>query len=248
MPSPDLWIVIDIGSNGKVYVLSSPTTLISIIESWGPQWTTDSKHNNKKQQTAIEINKRCQRETTNMEENPRIPKERETLDYVGRESVQMIHETSRECMWLRSISQYIKWACKLTTDKEVPTVLFEDNVACKIHLKARYIKGDRMKHISSKFFYTHDLQESSEINIQQIRSCDNLDDLFTKALLTTTFEKLVRKIDLSNLKNLKGCCSQAEGEMIFEAFLFPSPRYFLLNFFCEVFNQTSINRSDLWPI
>ena len=30
-----------------------------------------------------------------------------------------------------------------------------------------YIKGDRTKHISPKFFYTHELQKSGEIDVQQ---------------------------------------------------------------------------------
>ena len=44
-----------------------------------------------------------------------------------------------------------------------------------------YIKGDRTKHISPKFFYTHELQKSNEIDVQQIRSSDNLADLFAKS-------------------------------------------------------------------
>nr|GEW78029.1 retrovirus-related Pol polyprotein from transposon TNT 1-94 [Tanacetum cinerariifolium] len=36
------------------------------------------------------------------------------------------------------------------------------------------------KHILSKFFFTHDLQKNADIIIQQVRSSDNLMDLFTK--------------------------------------------------------------------
>ena len=38
-----------------------------------------------------------------------------------------------------------------------PTTLYEDNAACIVQLKNGYIKGDRTKHISPKFFFTHDL-------------------------------------------------------------------------------------------
>ena len=66
-----------------------------------------------------------------------------------------------------------------------------------------YIKGDRTKHISPKFFFTHDLEKKGEINVQQIRSVDNLADLFTKALPTSTFKNLVSKIGMCRLKEIK---------------------------------------------
>ena len=76
-----------------------------------------------------------------------------------------------------------------------------------------YIKGDRTKHISPKFFYTHELQKSGEIDVQKIRSSDNLVDLFTKSLSTSTFKKLIKKIGIRQLKDInmrgsmfvKGC-------------------------------------------
>ena len=84
-----------------------------------------------------------------------------------------------------------------------PTILYEDNAACIAQLKEGYIKGDRTKHISPKFFFTHDLQKNGDIIVQQVRSCDNLADLFTKALPTSTFEKLVYHIGIRRLKNLE---------------------------------------------
>ena len=39
-----------------------------------------------------------------------------------------------------------------------PTILYEDNAAYIAQLKGGYIKGDLTKHISTKFFFTHDLQ------------------------------------------------------------------------------------------
>ena len=107
-----------------------------------------------------------------------------------------IHEASRECCWLRSLIQHIRGSCGLPSKKENPTILYEDNTACISQLKEGYIKGDRTKHISPKFFFTHDLQKNGDISIQQISSKDNLADLFTKALPTVTFEKLVYKIGM----------------------------------------------------
>nr|AQY61295.1 Pol [Coffea arabica] len=115
-----------------------------------------------------------------------------------------IHEASRECVWLRSMTHYIRKNCGLSSGKEnPPTILYEDNAACIAQLKGGYIKGDRTKHISPKFFFTHDLQKNSEIDVQQIRSDNNLADLFTKALPTATFEKLVKSIGMQRLKDLK---------------------------------------------
>ena len=113
-----------------------------------------------------------------------------------------IHEASRECVWLRSISHYIRKNCGFSSNEEIPTVLFEDNAACIAQLKGGYIKGDRTKHISPKFFFTHDLQKNGEIDVQQIRSSENLADLFTKALPTAIFEKLVKGIGMRRLKDV----------------------------------------------
>ena len=41
-----------------------------------------------------------------------------------------------------------------------------------------------------------------EIDVQQIHSSDNLADLFTKSLLTSTFKKLIYKIGMRQLKDV----------------------------------------------
>ena len=48
-----------------------------------------------------------------------------------------------------------------------------------------------------------DLQQNGEIEVQQIHSSDNLVDLFTKALPTSTFEKLRYKIGMRRLRDIK---------------------------------------------
>ena len=114
-----------------------------------------------------------------------------------------IHEASRECFWLRSVIHHIRGSCGLSFSKEVPTTLYEDNVACIVQLKNGYIKGDRTKHISPKFFFTHDLQKKGDITVQSIRLNNNLVDLFTKVLPTATFERLVHSIGMRRLRDLK---------------------------------------------
>ena len=76
-----------------------------------------------------------------------------------------IHEASRECRWLRLMIHHIQESCGLSSVKDKPTILFEDNYACIAQIKGGYIKGDRTKHISPKFFYTHELQKNGEIDV-----------------------------------------------------------------------------------
>ena len=109
--------------------------------------------------------------------------------------------------------QHIQDSYGLPSIKGDPTILFENNVACIAHITIDYIKRDKTKHISLKFFYRHELQKNGEIDIQQISSSDNLADLFTKSLPTSIFKKLINRIGMHQLKDIdmrrsmlvKGC-------------------------------------------
>ena len=122
----------------------------------------------------------------------------------------VIHEASRECVWLRSMTHHIQEMCGFSLKKNISTTMYEDNAACIGQLKGGYIKEDRTKHISPKFFFTHDLQQNGEIEVQQFRSSDNLADLFTKALPTSTFEKLRYEIGMRRLRDIKYSLHQGE--------------------------------------
>jgi hypothetical protein len=67
-----------------------------------------------------------------------------------------------------------------------------------------YIKSNIKKHISPKLFYPHELQHKGEIDILKTKSCDNLADLFTKSLPTSSFEKCVKGIGMLRLRDLQG--------------------------------------------
>ena len=69
-------------------------------------------------------------------------------------------------------------------------------------IKGGYVKEERTKQISPKFFYTHELQKNGEIDVQQICLSDNIADLFTKSLPTSTFKKLIYKIGMFQLKDI----------------------------------------------
>ncbi|GKD00747.1 hypothetical protein Tco_1171021, partial [Tanacetum coccineum] len=108
--------------------------------------------------------------------------------------------------------------------QESPTVVHEDNATCIAQLKDEYIKGDKTKHILPKFFFTHDLQKSGDIIVQKVRSSDNQADLFTKALPTTTFKKLVhgtgmrRLNELNTITDIKCVLSQRAFDVFCEKF------------------------------
>nr|GEV87728.1 hypothetical protein [Tanacetum cinerariifolium] len=112
-----------------------------------------------------------------------------------------IHE-AWVCVWLRSVIHHIREFCEISLGQEAPTTVHEDNAACISQLKDIYVKCDRTNHILPKIFFTHDLQKSGDIIVQKVRSSDNLADLFTKALHTTTFKKLVHGIRMRRLNEL----------------------------------------------
>ncbi|KAM1446751.1 hypothetical protein ACFXTO_005931 [Malus domestica] len=111
----------------------------------------------------------------------------------------VLHEAGRECSWLRSMIHHIRNSCGLTSKTDNPTVIHEDNTACVAQMKEGFIKGDKTKHISPKFFSAHELQKAKVIEVRQICSNENLADLFTKSLPKCTFQKLVQSIGLRQL-------------------------------------------------
>ncbi|KAM1987280.1 hypothetical protein ACFX15_034572 [Malus domestica] len=113
-----------------------------------------------------------------------------------------LHEATRECFWLRAVMGHIRSSYDLHPAVNAPTTIFEDNAACIEQLKKGYIKGDNTKHIAPKFFFTHQQQEHQKIEVTQIRSQDNLADLFTKSLPKATFQKLVHGIGMRKLSEL----------------------------------------------
>jgi hypothetical protein len=112
-----------------------------------------------------------------------------------------LYEASRECVWLRIMINYIQQSCGKGSIKS-PTIIYEDNAACVAQMQTGYIKSNITKHIAPKLFYPHELQKSGDINILQVKSCDNLADLFTKSP-TSTFEKYVHGIGMRRLRELK---------------------------------------------
>ena len=111
-----------------------------------------------------------------------------------------LYEASQECVWLRPWVQHIRGSCGIETNDISPIVLYKDNAACVTQMRNRYVKGNLTKHIAPKFFYPHGIQMNGVIIIEKVRSSDNLADLFTKSLPTST--KSTSTIEMCKLGRL----------------------------------------------
>jgi hypothetical protein len=83
-----------------------------------------------------------------------------------------------------------------------PTIIYEDNATCVAQMQSGYVKSNITKHITHKLFYPHEIQVNDEISILQIKSCNNLTDLFTKSSSYSTFSKYVAGIGMRRLRDL----------------------------------------------
>nr|GEZ06644.1 retrovirus-related Pol polyprotein from transposon TNT 1-94 [Tanacetum cinerariifolium] len=111
-----------------------------------------------------------------------------------------LHEASRECVWLRSMTQLIVTSCGLNKKKS-PTIIHEDNAACVALMEKGYIKSDRTKHIPPRYFaYTQDLIKDKQIEMKSVQSSNNSANLFTKALPTSLFRKHVHAIAMRHVQ------------------------------------------------
>ena len=97
---------------------------------------------------------------------------------------------------------HIQQSCGIGSMESL-TIIYEDNTACVAQMDTGYIKSNITKHIAPKLFYPHPLKQNGEIDILQIKSCDNLADLFTKSLPTSIFQKFIRGIGMRRLRDLQ---------------------------------------------
>jgi hypothetical protein len=112
-----------------------------------------------------------------------------------------LYEAARECAWLHRVINHIQVSCGIEPIESL-TIIYEDNVVCVTQMLSGYVKSNITKHITPKLFYQHELQINGEIRIQQIKSCNNLVDLFTKFLPYATFSKCVVGIGMRRLRDL----------------------------------------------
>lgn len=91
-----------------------------------------------------------------------------------------LYEATREAVWLRQLADHINRSTGRPVIQD-PTTIFEDNRPCIDQITQGFIKGDRIKHIAPKLFYTHE-QHSKEVTVEWVPSSENRADLFTKPL------------------------------------------------------------------
>jgi len=58
-----------------------------------------------------------------------------TVTSLNHAKILALHETSRECFWLRFIIQHVRQACGLFSGKMKSTAIYEDNSVCIAQLK-----------------------------------------------------------------------------------------------------------------
>ena len=94
-----------------------------------------------------------------------------------------ISEVTKEVMWMRSILTELKQ--KVVT----PIIIYVDNQSA-ITISANDTAHHRTKHIDVRHHFIRDAIKDKIINLQYIKTQEQLADIFTKALPTSTFEKL----------------------------------------------------------
>ncbi|GJZ86735.1 putative copia-like polyprotein [Tanacetum coccineum] len=149
-----------------------------------------------------------------------------------------LHKASRECVWLRSMTQLIVTSCGLNKEKS-PTIIHEDNAACVAQMKEGYIKSDRTKHIPSRYFtYTQDLIKDNQIEMKYVKSSNNSADLFTKALPTSVFRNTSMLLACGMYKRHNTLRMSTSGGVNYTLHSFPSLKIFPTGFFfSKVFNE-----------
>jgi hypothetical protein len=60
------------------------------------------------------------------------------------------------------MTNHIQKLCGFGT-ASTSTIIYEDNASCFTQMETNYIKSNMTKHISSKFFYAHELQNEGEV-------------------------------------------------------------------------------------
>jgi hypothetical protein len=100
---------------------------------------------------------------------------------------------------------------------ESSTIIYTDNVACVAWMQIGYIESNIIKHIACKLFYLHELHKSRRINILQVKSCDNLADLFTKYLPTLYSRNIFMELVFDGFRICKNQGEYLPGLLLFKA-------------------------------
>lgn len=112
-----------------------------------------------------------------------------------------LFEASKECVWIRRFLSTLHEACRLDFNPS-PTIIYEDNSTTIHQVKTGFIKTEITKHISPKFWWTHDI-DGVDINTTKIDTKNNTADIFTKVMTEDNLEKHRIGLGLYDLETIK---------------------------------------------
>lgn len=103
-----------------------------------------------------------------------------------------------------SQNRHINWSCRnfsQTWRKLASTITHEDNVIDALpQLKEWNIKGDNTNHILSKFFFHQWSKKECDLNVQEVRSHENLEDIFINSFSRKKLSTLLTRLNFVMLK------------------------------------------------
>ena len=92
-------------------------------------------------------------------------------------------EASKEAIWLRTLLSSIGFSPTSSTD-----LLCDNNVTITLSEDPAF--HTRVKHFDVRYHFLQERAQSNEISLSYVNTKDNIADIFTKPLDTTTFTRL----------------------------------------------------------
>jgi hypothetical protein len=101
-----------------------------------------------------------------------------------------------QAVWLRRVLEEV-----IGIAVPVPTIRMDNTAA--ITLAKNHVLHDRNKHIDVKFHFTRECVERGDINLEHVRTGDELTDILTKALGRVHFQELCGRIGVLKVSSIK---------------------------------------------
>ncbi|WMV47529.1 hypothetical protein MTR67_040914 [Solanum verrucosum] len=110
--------------------------------------------------------------------------------------------TAQECVWLQRLAE------KLHLSISKPTTIFGDNQSA-IKLANNSVFHARTKHIEVEDHFIREKVLDGTLYTSEVRSQENIADIFTKSLPKASFEFLPSKIGIVSKNHFKGECEKS---------------------------------------
>ena len=92
-------------------------------------------------------------------------------------------EAAKHIKWVRSLVSFM-----LPKIKMAPTIIYEDNAACRAMVTCAQISGHN-KHFELKQHFIRQLASEGVVTLREVGTLDQIADIFTKSLARPSFEK-----------------------------------------------------------